>query len=499
MNFAEAIRNEERKKFTENGATAYNSTTDACLDMFATVGSLRSRNESDLRRIFDEAYKEDKLLATKILFYARDIREGCGEREIFRVLIKYLAEYHKEAIRPNLALVGEYGRFDDLYALVGTALEKEMWAVMKNQLESDIKNYKAGKPISLLAKWVKTADASSKNTRQLGIKTAINLGYKVYDFKRIIRELRAYLEVVEVYMSTGKWTSIKYSSVPSNAMKRYRKAFLKHDEDRFNSFVNKAVNGDEKINSATLYPYDIVMGITNFNYGYGSTLNIRDDKVLEAQWRQLPNYVEAGTNALVVADLSGSMTCQNGMPMASSIALSIYFAERNVGAYKDMFIPFSSDAHIVKIKGDTLADKINYVFKANRGYWGSTNLEAAFKKVLKVAVDNNVPRDEMVKSLIVISDMEIDGATSDSRAWSFYDKMREMYEKAGYDIPNIVFWNVAARNDTFHADKDRKGVQLVSGQSINTFKNLMGSVGMTPMEMMHKVIDSPRYERITIE
>jgi hypothetical protein len=129
----------------------------------------------------------------------------------------------------------------------------------------------------------------------------------------------------------------------------------------------------------------------------------------------------------------------------------------------------------------------------------NTDLEKAFLKVLNIAIDNNVPPEEMVKSIIVISDMEIDSCTFAKKGWSFYDKMREAYAEHGYEIPNIVFWNVDSRNNTFHADSTRKGVPLCSGQSINTFKQLMGCIGMTPVEMMEKVINSERYSKITID
>ena len=483
MNFAEAVKNETRKTRTENGAFAYNSTGEACLDLFGSIGALRSRTDDAVERLFAEAYKDDPLLATKILFYSRDITEGCGERKVFRTLIKYLAKYHPEAIKPNLDLVGVYGRYDDLYSLIGTPLEDDMWVSMKKQFEEDVKNLNDGNAVSLLAKWIKTPDASSEKTRKLGILTAKKLGYSVYDFKRLLRKLRKYLKVVESYMSTGQWDKINYSAVPSRAMMIYRNAFRRHDEKRFDLFINKALNGEVKINSSTLYPYDIV---EKFLYG--------DEKsdVLEAQWRQLPNYVEEGTNAIVMADVSGSMW---GRPMATSIGLAMYFAERNKGAYHNLFMTFSGRPEFVAVKGETLQQKIQNISKSA---WSmNTNLKAAFEEVLRLAVENNISPEDMPKSIIVISDMEIDSCAT--RDWSFYDMMRAEYMTNGYEIPNVIFWNVNSRHDVFHADANRKGVQLCSGQSVTTFKQLMDCIGMTPMEMMLKVINSERYAPVTVE
>lgn len=496
MNFANILREEARHTYTENGAKAVNSTTNACLDLFGSIGGLRNRDTVEVERIFSQAYNEDPLLATKILFYGRDVREGCGERKIFRNLIRYLATYHPEAIRPNIDLIGVYGRYDDLYSLIDTPVENDMWRVMKTQFVEDYINAQNGLACSLLAKWIKTPDASSPKTRELGIKTALKLGYSVRSFKRMLRMIRKHIGVVECLMSSNRWDEIKYPEVPSRAMMIYRNAFIKHDQERFSEFTNKAINGEEKINSSTLYPYDIVKSILNF--GWGHCLEVNEDPILEAQWRQLPDYVGNDYNALVVSDLSGSMTCYDGLPMSSSIALAIYFAERNRGAFKDIFIPFSTDAHIATIKGETLAQKVSSVFESGEDYWGSTNLKAAFDKVLNIAIKNNISNEDMVKSLIVISDMEIDCAIDIDDQWSFYDAMKDNYARYGYDIPNIVFWNVCSRHDIFHADSDRKGVQLCSGHSASTFKCLMESVGLTPEEMMLKIINSERYSQITV-
>ncbi len=194
-----------QKTYTENGAAARNTTGDARLDLFATIGSLRRADPERIELLFAEAYQADPLFALKILFYARDIREGLGERRVFRILLQYLAEYHPQAVIANLDLIGVFGRFDDWYCLIGTGVEDEMWSAMKQQLEADLKNFQEGKSVSLLAKWIKTADSKNTETRKLGILTAQKLGYPVYNFKRIVRSLRKYIGVLEVKMSERKW------------------------------------------------------------------------------------------------------------------------------------------------------------------------------------------------------------------------------------------------------------------------------------------------------
>ena len=247
--------------------------------------------------------------------------------------------------------------------------------------------------------------------------------------------------------------------------------------------INLALEGKENIHSKTLYPYDIVEKIL-----YGN----EDSKVLEAQWRNLPDYGVGDENMLVMADVSGSMY---GRPMATSVGLAIYFAERNKGDYHNRFMTFSALPSIVHLEGETLAEKVACAVEAD---WGlNTNLEEAFDSILKTAVENHVPEEEMPKSLIIISDMEFDSATYDSD-WLFYETMKKKFKRNGYTIPNVVFWNVDSRHNAFHADKKREGVQLLSGSAVTFFEHLDEGIGMTPVEMMRKIIEDERYACITI-
>lgn len=485
MSFADILRKAGRITHTENGAVALNTTRDARLDFFSTVGSLREADENRICTLFAESYREDALFTMKILFYARDIRGGLGERKIFRTLLRYAADHHSEAVRPNLDLVGVFGRYDDLYALIGTRLEEDMWAAMKEQFEEDLENLRQGNAVSLLAKWIKTADSNSAQTRKLGIMTAQKLGYSVYEFKRLVRSMRKRIGIVEALMAAGRWDEITYGAVPSRAMKIYRKAFQRHDPEGFATYLGSVEKGEAKIHANTLYPYDIV-GEYMRNQG--------EDRTLDAQWEALPNYVKAGSNVLVMADTSGSMTCAGGRPLASSVGLAIYFAERNTGAYHNMFMTFSEKPSIIELRGETLYQRVQNTMKAP---WGmNTNLQAAFEQVLSIAIAASVPQKEMPKAIVVISDMEIDRCGD--REWSFYDNMADRFRRAGYQIPNIIFWNVNSRHDIFHADKNRRGVQLASGQSVTVFKQILESLDCTPVEAMVKTISAERYNCITI-
>ena len=482
--------NEAKKKVvngttTENGAYALSTTGSKLLDLYATIGGLRGIDDDRLFQKLEDAIAEDKLLATKLVFYTRDIREGIGERELGRRMFKYLACIHPELIRSNIRLIGEYGRYDDLYSLMFTPLEPTMWEVMRAQLLQDLHDMRNHKPVSLLAKWIKTADASSTTTRELGIKTACRLGYgdSIPAYKRRIRELRKYINVVERKMSANEWDEIDYEAVPSRASLVHRNAFKKHDKERYNDYISKALKGEAKIHTGTITPYDLLHSL------YGG-----DNDTVEAQWRQLPDYVNTDTNILCVVDVSLSM---DGIPMEIAISLGLYFAEHNTGDFHNLFVTFSTNPSFEVIRGETLYEKISNMKRAD---WGrSTDLIKSFRLILEHAVQYNVPAEDMPKSIIVISDMEIDQADDSYRYKTCYEIVEKEYADAGYKIPGIIFWNVCSRNDVFHVDKNRRGVQLASGRSPTIFKSIVESLESTPYEAMLKVLNSERYSAITID
>lgn len=481
MNFVENLMNELNMTLTENGAVALNSTANALVDLFAVSGALRTRSEEEIENMFAKAMIEDKTLATKMAFYTRDIRGGLGERRSGRIMLKYLAKYYPDTFKKNVEYVAEFGRWDDLVYLLDDAGDVIV-PLLKRQLDEDLASMKDMKSVSLLAKWLPSVNTSNKKTVGKGKYLAKQFDMSEKEYRKTLAALRHYLNVVETDMSANRFKDIVYSQVPSKAMNNYRNAFMRHDETGFRAYLAGVEKGESRINASVLYPYDIVE-----KYLYG---NVGKDKVLEAQWNALPDYMEGENRFLVMADVSGSMT---GRPMATSVGLALYFAEKNKGAFANRFMTFSRKPELVTIKGEDLFEKLHYIHGA---HWEmNTDLEAAFLTVLSAAVKNKVPQEDLPTSIIVITDMEIDQCAYDD--WTFYDQMEARFEHFGYTIPNIVFWNVQSRHNTYHASFDRKGVQLASGQSAAVFASLIKGISLTPYEYMLSVLNSERYAKIT--
>ena len=147
------LKQESNKTLTENGAATLKTTQSDCLDLFATVGAIRRESDEEITARFMRAFTEDKDIAMKLLFFARDIRGGLGERKVFRVCLKWLSYNAPETVRKNLSYIAEYGRFDDLLVLFGTPVEKDALELALSQIEIRLNNieekYKHSKKLSL--------------------------------------------------------------------------------------------------------------------------------------------------------------------------------------------------------------------------------------------------------------------------------------------------------------------------------------------------------------
>ena len=499
MNFAQTAKTNATMKYTENGAVAYSTTKNAVLDLFAEIGSLRPRTEAEITSKFANAFYTDRALATKMLFYAGNIRGGLGERRTFRICLKWLANHDRHAVIRNIHLIPHFNRWDSMFALVGTPAEDEMWEVIAEQLNLDmdgvVKSRTSKKPvgISLLAKWMPTETAHKKETVALAKKATKKLGITPRMYRKMLSALRKHLNVVERLMSANEWDKVEYPAVPSYAMKNYRKAFDKHDPDGFADYKASLVKGEAKVNASTLYPYDLVHQYRELMSYWGDSRCDVDD-IVEAQWKALPNYVEGENNILVMADVSGSMT---GRPMETSIGLATYFAQRNKGDYHNLYMSFTDRPHFISLDGcSTLHSAVKTVAKTDMGY--STDLDRAFSYILHHAKTHNIAPEDMPKALVVVSDMEIDPYFRGRRNFDFVQLQKERFAQCGYELPKLIMWNVEARKDTFLSQSE--DVLLVSGQSASVFKQLCGDLnGVTAWDLMLKTLNDPMYDCVVTE
>ena len=482
------LKQEANKTFTENGAVTYHSTLSDCLDLFATIGALRRESEEEIVSRFMRAYTENKDAAMKLLFYARDIRGGLGERRVFRTILKWLSCNEPESLRKNLYYIAEYGRFDDLMVLFGTPLEKDMLNYIKTQLYRDLEGMENGKDVSLLAKWLPSVNASNGETKRLAKKVARFLKLDDAAYRKLLVRLRAHIRIIENNLRERDYT-FDYEKQPSKAMFKYRNAFIRNDGERYNEFLNKASCGEVKLNTNVLTPYEI---ITPF---FKRNVSDEERNSINTTWNALEDFTN-DENALAVIDGSGSMYggC-DPIPATVALSLGIYFAERNKGAFKNHFITFSENPQLVEIKGKDIFDKVRYCHDYDEV--ANTNIQKVFELILNAAKKNHIPQAELPKRLYIISDMEFDYCADDANLTNF-EYAKKLFEDAGYKLPEVVFWNVSSRNRQQPVTKNEQGVLLVSGCTPRLFSMIAdGSLSdMAPYEFMMEVLMSERYEKI---
>lgn len=473
-----AVKNQEAR--TTNGMKAQKSTSNACVDLFFKIGASRGK---DITPAFVAAFADNKELTLRIAQWSRDVREGAGERQIFRDILKYLEKTDLEAASLVMNKVPELGRWDDLLVVTDEKLRAQAFEMIGTALKDGN---------ALCAKWMPRKGEDAIALRKF-------LGFSPKQYRKTLVGLT---DVVETAMCAKKWETIDFSKLPSLASARYRTAFHRNSE-AFKAYVEKLADPKDnsvKVNAGAVYPYDVLKDVMRggFSWGASGELTKTDRDFIIAQWNALPNYV-GDNNILPMVDVSGSMTCPAGGNRSKSsvtcmnvaVSLGLYLADKNTGKFHGTFSTFSGTPEIVSLKGDV----IQKVEQMSRSSWGmNTDVIAAFKQILKVAVVGNVPQEEMPKILLILSDMQFDScARFDDSAM---ESIRRNFEVAGYETPRVVFWNINAA-DNVPVKHNESGVALVSGFSPTIVKNVLNAGDkFDPENIMLETIMSPRYDLV---
>lgn len=495
-NFINSLKDIANYKYTENGAVALSSTKQKVYDLFAFGGAYRNRTDADCVLLFKEAFEEDYVLATRCLFYLRDILKGQGERRFFRVCYKWLCNNYIEVAQRNLKYVVDYGRWDDvLYITRGTELYAEALRLFGNQLVEDTHTQFP----SLAAKWAPSINTHSKETRAMANELRNNMGLTPKGYRKLLSTLRKRLNVLERLLSAKEWDKIEFDKLPSVAGLKYKNMFLTKEElaNRYKEFISSK---NTKVNAKALYPYHIVRQALNCE---DADLDSPDRAAIEKYWTNLKDFTNgAAARIMCVCDTSGSMTCGVGVrPIDVAISLSMYCAERLQGDFHNCYISFASRPQIIEIKGVDFVDKVNRIY--DTALVDSTNLIATFDLIKSVALKSKENAESLPDSLLIISDMEIDEATS---SWCEPDyprfdndniktemqKVREEWAAAGLKMPKLIYWNVDARQNTI-LDSD-ENVTFVSGCSPSILEAILS--GKTGWDLCLAKINGKRYSKI---
>ena len=495
--FMDALTNNE-KSYTANDGTAYHTSGSPLVDLNFSVpalrqaavnfygkdeqsryfyGANRTMDAVEALRLFITSYDENPLYTMKWLMYARHIKLGLGERDVFRMMLTKIGDLH-----PEMALqfvigteLWNYGRWDDVLRIffdtTSGILHDGLGELIANQFRRDVIGCGLGDSISLLAKWMPSNNTSSKQKRSEAIILQSLLHLSAREYRKTLSKLREHLEVVDRKASLNQWNDINYNHVPSKANLKYRQAFLKHDEERRQVYLASLEKGDDsvKINANTMFLYDIVQAYVKADSCWDSSLNPYDE-TLEQLWnaQEAPKDYD---DILVIRDGSGSMGQQlsgNSSVTALSVAdsIALYCAQHNKNeSFKNRFITFSNRPQMVDISMcQTLRDKLRRLHRFED--YSNTDIEATFDLILDTVVKNHLPQEALPSSCLIISDMQFDQATKHEDNTTVIESCRQKFEALGYTMPRLIFWNVSVyAHNTIPVQMHPSGVILVSGFS----------------------------------
>lgn len=479
----------------ENGDPSYKSTHNTLLDLYGAMGALRGRKDEFLS-YFEKAYEYNPEQTIALLFKLRDIRHGLGERELFRAGLRWLEERldTKELSKLFYSII-EYGRYDDLWKSFKyrNTLDAVASFIYDHRLDEkgNIQLYK-----DIGKKWLprnpRTADERYFVARLRSV-----FGMSPKTWRKYLNEEGRTLETT---MCEKRWDEINYNHVASQAMSKFNRAFKRNDEKRYTEWLDEVYNNavvnkdndeaktDAKVNAATLYPYQVLV-VSACQYGL---LDEGVSKLANSQWNSLPDlFKDRQTRVLPMIDVSGSMYCSLGRTkytcLDASVSLGVYCAQRNKGAFHNIYMTFSSKPILAKLEeGELLEEHYRQVLAPCHSFeCMNTDIDKALDRLLAEAHRANVPNDEMPEILLILSDMNFDDH-SVTYTDTFIKRMQKEYDKYGYTLPKIVFWNLH-HNGSFACTSKNDNVIQVSGFSPNILENVFNNIHeLDPVKIMEQ-------------
>lgn len=346
-------------------------------------------------------------------------------------------------------------------------------------------------------------------------------------YRRDVSALRKHLDIVERKVTSKAYGEISYTKVPSLAMDAHKMTFIKKDTEHFGAYLDDVASGKAKTSGATLLPSAIMRqlremkGYPQFPHrsyaypggdGYGALsefamqhmgplatmqykINLANATLLDGQWKALVARMEQSgslESCIAICDTSGSMLTRladGATALDSAIGLSMLVAEVTKPPFRGSFITFSTTPRMVRLKMEaSVAEK--RLTMASSSWHMTTDFVSVFRDlILPVAVKNNIAPEDMVKRVFVFSDMQFNAAQAKRQGggddgqqqgmmWqSSYEVIKGLYKEAGYDVPELVFWDLAGKAHGGAAAKPITaadvGTVLVSGYSQGMLKVFM--------------------------
>ncbi|PPQ64178.1 hypothetical protein CVT24_008553 [Panaeolus cyanescens] len=451
----------------------------------AKIGTVEERIAAHLER--NQQLKQVKKQARRVKADTvhQSIATKLSSDTTFRALYIAVARLFSEQLLKDISVLNQLATYDgDVIALKKTISLAGKWAptpggahdrvTLLSTAISDLL-YQSGQ-LAPAPSILHSNDISSNDRAQV---------LRSFYQRWVLTELRRVSACPEPLMSSNRWKEIIYTRVPSICMKNNVDRFMKHDPEGFEKYLLSVESGKKGISGATLMPHELVAEVMRAGRS-GKQVDSIKARVADAQWKTLVNNLcEAGKldNCLAVCDVSGSMGSlgyydkRSVQPILPAVALSLIIASVAKPPFNGGFITFSSNPQFVQVDlTKSLGDQVRFMESSN---WGmNTDFQAVFLKLLlPLAKANNLKQEDMIKRLFVFTDMQFDAALTDDADWNTnYDVIEKAYKEAGYEVPQMVFWDLAMSGTTRTVEvmSNRKGVAMMNGFSPAMLKVFMG-------------------------
>lgn len=476
---------------TENGALSLGTTGDARLNLFfKTTRDVAKYNGDNgfLYELIDRSWDVDPLDTMKVLMNWRDCRGGKGDHCGFVIAMAYICEHHLEWFAANVNIIPEFGSYLDLIKLWHYSNRYGKHLIMKFIVDTLSQDVNAQQP-SLLAKWIPSEgsrwDRYTIDTPfyhvlcaeifNLPMSTPVRAHHCKAMRQTILSPLRQKLKLVETSLCMKRYDEIEYDHIPSVAMNKYKKAFVRNDGVRFAEYMEAVKNGERKINASQVFPHTLVQQCM--------ADHAHANEVVEAQWRVMKEHYRGKgifKNSMCVCDVSASMT---GTPMCVAIALGLLAMDDN-----NQLITFSESPQLFRVPNGSLHRQVRTIIDL-MPWGGNTNFERVMDIVLGRTSAAQVDR------VFIFSDMQFDEAVENDR--SHFERIKAMFKIAGVVHPQIIFWNLRGDTHDFPVYRDDMSVVLLSGYSPSIMNALLDNDIRDPLSMMFNIIRSARYDIVT--
>tara|TARA_B100000963_G_C22615309_1_gene667019 strand:- start:704 stop:2473 length:1770 start_codon:yes stop_codon:yes gene_type:complete len=498
-------------------------------------------------------------LIVKMIAHTRDIVSGKGEYELTYMMIYELHKYYPELAEQlfieitksstNEQPLGSWKDFKYLANYIKT-YEGENHVFIQfminetlKQLNKDLSQFISQKwaeehnsKISLLARWIPREKSQFGwlfkrlaeqffnkyivSAKENSIESAKKKCYT--KFRKKINEMNKYLCTTQIYQCNGNWREIDINKVTSITMNKQNNALRNIDkkgnmrsdnEDRikcannFKEYLNNVAKGKTTLKGKCVSMIDFVKTAINLNSQSkcGKFDDLDGKRTLNYQWNDNAKYTEKLKSMIAMVDTSGSMSCDNCIPLYSAIGLGCRIAEKS--SIGKRVLTFSSNPSWVNLEScNTFTDMVEKISKCEWGF--STNFSAALKLILDAVVEQKL-RHEIVKdmTLVILSDMQIDSNGNENIDDSMMAFINRMYYEAGmklfnepYTPPHIIFWNLRSTSG-FPCLSSHKGCSMMSGTSPQLL-NLFCEKGpevlekCTPWNLFIESLENERYKNI---